>query len=496
MLLKSIKYVGKEDQQCIQIEDPEGLFVTTGGIVTHNSPEKVLRTFQKTRNRVDSRMKNNYYGRVILDSSPNSLEDPIDQWINYDAPKNKSVYIAKGSLWGLNKAAFPQIYINGIDKPPVFTPENSFKISLGGNGVLPHIITPGSESAYLPTNLIDVPKTTIEGVDLYSSAAEDTLNFVRDQAGIPTEGADKVFYDVQKVENMFCDKLKNHYYFITAPAEKDPEHLIWDQIKDIFFYKIMNSYQFWYKPELSRTISIDQSISGDVTGIALSHVERDPEHLDSQTHQGRTMYITDFTLAIQPTKGGRINLDAIRYFIEDLVFIGHITLIKGSYDHFQSEAAIQGLKRDGIDMDYLSVDLTNDPYLNYYDAYTRGVIRMGRNILLKNNIASIREIVRKGRGGSKEGSRKYDHTDGDLVREIPQGYNPTQPESYKISWNTCKTGINAKDLLDAQVGSIELLRREGVVPHSLWEPEKIYERNYENVKLRVDSMIAKMGLTS
>ena len=60
MKVKSVRYVGKADQKCITIKDPNGLFVTTDGIVTHNSPEKVLRTFKKTKARVASRMKKNY----------------------------------------------------------------------------------------------------------------------------------------------------------------------------------------------------------------------------------------------------------------------------------------------------------------------------------------------------------------------------------------------------------------------------------------------------
>lgn len=483
MKLKSIKYVGKEDQKCIRIEDPEGLFVTNNGIVTHNSPEKVLRTFKKTKARVASRMKGNYYGRVILDSSPNSLEDPIDQWINYDAPKSRDNFIVKGALWDLNKDAFPDLYLNGTDKPPVFTQDNSFTIFKGSGGDLPHIIVPGQEASYAPQDLIQVPNATKEGVNLRDSAEEDLLNFIRDQCAEPTEGAERVFYDLAKLENMFCDKLKNIYYGIVASASDDPRHLIWNKVNHIFWKKVLNKNVFWYKPELERTLSVDQSITGDVTCIAVSHVERNKYKLDPSGAM-TPIYITDFQLVIIPQKNDRISLDAIKYFIEDVIRLGGLKIKHVSFDTFQSEATKQYLQRLGIDAENLSVDRTPDPYTNFISLYFQEALKSGRNIFYKNNILSIRETYRKTRDGEK-GTLKYDHTPGELCNGAPQNYNEKDPKSYINSWTTCKTGTNAKDILDATVASVELLRKHNVKPLAIWDPDQIEDLDYDKAKDRV-----------
>ncbi len=487
MKIKSIKYVGKEDQQCIRIKDPNGLFVTNEGIISHNSPEKVTRTFKKTKARVASRMKGNYYGRMVLDSSPNSMENPMDLWINNDAPKSKENFIVRGSLWDLNKNAFPHIYTNGNDKPPVYTNDNSFCIFTGGNGELPYVIDRQMTENFAATDLIEVPNASAEGVSLRDSAEEDVLNFIRDQAGRPTDGAERVFYDLIKVENMFVDGLRNMYYGITASAADAPENLIWNKIKDKFFKKVLNKYLFWYKPEAVRVLSVDQSINGDVTGISVSHAERDPNNLDEQGN-AKTIYITDFTIVILPQKNDRINLDAIKFFIIDLIKIGNLRINHISFDRFQSEATIQYLKRYGLDVEYLSVDLTDDPYISYISLYLQERLKVGRNIFFKNNLLSIRETFRKVRSdsnGSKKGGRKYDHTPGELINTPPEGWSEAIPDSWKKSWKTSKTGINAKDVLDCTVANIELLRKHNIVGYDLWEPEKLCDTGYDSTKKKL-----------
>ena len=59
----SIKKVGRGPQKCIHLTDDRGEFLLANNVITHN---------------------------CILDSSPNSLINPIDQYINYDAPKDPS----------------------------------------------------------------------------------------------------------------------------------------------------------------------------------------------------------------------------------------------------------------------------------------------------------------------------------------------------------------------------------------------------------------------
>ena len=86
----NIEYVGQAVQECITVSADDGLFVLGNGVITHNCDEKIFTFFTKLRKRIDNRMKGNYYGRFIIDSQPNSLESPIDEWIwDSGTKKNK-----------------------------------------------------------------------------------------------------------------------------------------------------------------------------------------------------------------------------------------------------------------------------------------------------------------------------------------------------------------------------------------------------------------------
>ena len=99
MKIKSIKYIGKEECQCIKVDAKDELYITDNEIVTHNTiiyaamselawweqngwtKEGIKSFFDKACQRVDSRMNGHFLGRYVIDSSPFSLESPIDKWI-------------------------------------------------------------------------------------------------------------------------------------------------------------------------------------------------------------------------------------------------------------------------------------------------------------------------------------------------------------------------------------------------------------------------------
>ena len=96
----SIKKVGeKVPQKCIRVENPDGLFVLDNGLITHNSSEYIMRMYNDTKSRIESRMHGNYFGRSILDSSPNTLDSAIDDFIVNEAHKDPKNYIVEGSMW-------------------------------------------------------------------------------------------------------------------------------------------------------------------------------------------------------------------------------------------------------------------------------------------------------------------------------------------------------------------------------------------------------------
>ena len=471
------------------------------------SNEQIFTFFTKLRKRIDNRMKGNYYGRMIIDSQPNTLESVIDDWIWNEAPKSSENYIVTGSRWKFFPKEFPYAWKQNrenwksmadgsvsatkdaikkaLDQDCLkkdFNKKQTFPIFKGTNGQPPKVVESESElSTYEPRDIIWAPTTQVTSngnKSMLDAALESPIEFLRDQCGIPSGTPDRIFYNKQTVEDCFENNLRNMFGHITAPAEEEPEHLIWNQIKDKFFNKIIDKYYFYYEPGIPRVVSVDQSYAGDVTSIAMTHVERDSERKDDVTGEPVKVFVTDFIITIIP-KGGIINLDAIKCFIWDLVSLGNIKIKHVSYDGFQSQPSIQFLKRKGIEVDYLSVDKTNEPYLNFIDYVQHKRWFAGKCIYMKNNMLSLHFEKRK----QGKGTTKVDHFNGEIYTDG------------NGDWNTDMRGTNAKDAADAVTGTIELINRyeNEFVPYVVWKPLALNDRSYETMKTKQDEFMEKMG---
>ena len=396
------------------------------------SPEYVMRIYNDSRGRVWSRMKGNYYGRTIIDSSPNSLVNPIDDWIVNEASKDPTNMIISGSVWKWD----PNTY------KPEFDEGKIFQVYTGGKGQPPRILE--SDDPLLKdknadkSKIIDVPNS------MKQLFIDDLNKALKDQAGIPTGAADNIISDYSIIEDMFKNNLRNIYTNIIAPSSESPKNLIWNQIKDTFFKNVAGTYEYYYLPKIPRVISIDQSYSTDITSISMAHIERLKD-------DGDNMYVIDFTIAIVPTLD-KINLEAIRCFIEDLKNIGHLNITAISFDQFQSEVTIQNLERDGFNVQKLSVDKTTGPYLNLIALMNRRQVAVGRNIFLKNNLKCLHMAP-----SGKSGKMKIDH---DASR--------AQVTIGDSSWNNSFMGYFGKDVSDSVSAVVELCSKEFTVPQVNW----------------------------
>ena len=434
-----------------------GLNILTGAMTEINffleagkgwTPEKVFRFFSKLKERISNRFQSNYYARFILDSSPSTLDDPIQNWMTYEAKENPANYIWQGSRWKLYPEEFPKFCdvenLHTLDQKVTWHHnfDVGFQLFKGGSGKPPIVCETESEaSQFDKSDLIWCPREQITKngkASFIGKAKENPLDFLKDWCGEPSGTPDRLFYRDDWIENCFDNGLKNIYGAIVALAEEQPEHLIWNQIQHQFFYKVMNNYYFYYEPHIPRVISVDLAKSKDCACIAMSHVEKDPNRIDEFTKRPLQVYVTDFTIVLIP-KGGHISSDAIKYFIYDLKHLGGINLRHVSFDGYQSDAVRQFLDRSGIITDYVSVDKQNDPYYNYYDFVTHDRWYCGKNIFVKNNMKSLHETRRK-----NSGSVKIDHFTGDLDYEWEEG-----------TWmSNTSTGYNAKDATEAIAASL------------------------------------------
>lgn len=439
------------------------------------SDDRIFEFFTKLLGRIDNRMHNNRISGFILDSSPNTLESSIDKWIWEEAPKDPKNYIFKGATWDFFRNNFQGCYDEaGKIKQDWKT---SFPMFKGGNGKLPRPVESENDlSQFDPIDIIWCPRQEVSGISMYDTARTRPTDFLKDNCGIPAGNADRIFYEPRVIEDIFNNNLKNLFGQITAPANEEPEHLIWNQIRDTFFNRIVDKYYFYYEPTIPRAISVDQSYAGDVTSICMSHVERDPNKVDLETGEPLKIYVTDFTIVIIP-KGGIINLDAIKFFVLDLIKLGNLKIKHVSFDRFQSESSRQYLKRQGVDVEYVTVDKVNDPYLTFIDYVMHNRFVCGKNIYLKNNLKSLQMTKRR------SGTMKIDHMKGDIITDGDG------------NWETDMRGINAKDASDAIVASIDLLNKYSneYVPFKTWSPDSNKSRDYESVKSKTNTFLTGMG---
>lgn len=483
MKIKSIKYIGKEECQCIKVSAKDEMYVTDEKILTHNTiiacvftelawweqngwtKEQIKSFFDKACQRVDSRMGGHYLGRYLIDSSPFSLESPIDKWIWSEAIHDPTWYCVLGSKWDYFKNEFPGYFDKNGNE--IHNWDVGFQCYKGGKSEPPKCLKSEAEAAlYDPADLVWCPKldVTPKGTKrLMSLALQNPVEFLRDWAGIPAGSSDRIFQSGKVLEDIFDNDLKNIYASIVADAMEEPEHLIWYQIKDQLFINFNGTYLFYREPHAKRVLSVDQSLTGDATGISVCHWE----YIKDESGEVKNVCVADFTLSIIP-KGGRINLDAIKSFIMDLIEIGNMNIGIVNFDAFQSESTKQYLRRKGIQVEYVSVDKQNEPYTTLIDYIMHNRFFAGKNIFLKNNLHSIHWTKRE------TGTMKCDHFLGKIVNE-----------SEDLNWETSLLGTNAKDLADTCAACISLLNKFDVefAPNSQWIPKAEMKQQSREEKL-------------
>lgn len=426
----------------VSIVYSELAFFTDAG----KSSDYIMKLYNDGKARVRSRLETSqidsetgnkiidYYGRTILDSSPNDLNNAIDDYVVNKAHDDKTNFIVEGSRWKWR----PDEYKNDFDTG------NIFKVYLGGRGNPPRILE--DNDPILTSDTADKDKVITVPGSFRQVFKDDLKKALKDWAGIPTGSSNSLIYDYRPLEAMFDNNLPNIYLNIEASADESPNELIWRQIVDKFFKLKNNTYEYYYKPRIPRCVSVDQSYATDVTSISMSHVERLGD-------TGELIYVVDFSIPILPTKKSNINLEAIRCFIEDLKRKGHLKIEHVSFDQFQSEVTIQNLRRSGFDVEKLSVDKTMDPYLNLISLINTHRIACGKNIFLKNNIKSLNVV----RPREEKSRTKIDH---DNSRE--------QVFTGDDSWANSKIGFFGKDVSDSVCASIELCRMYYPISEETW----------------------------
>lgn len=405
------------------------------------SPDYIWRIFQDCKGRIQARFgADKRLCGVVLDSSPNDIDaSPIDKYIfNGEAAKDHKNYVVTGSQWEMFEQD-PELKRIKENYPIYAKTGETFKVFRGSSTLPAEIVTDGRAKEFDSASIQETP------IDLFTLYKENTTKCVKDYGGWPAGTTDKLINEMSLIEGVFTPQLKNFYTYIFAPSTKSSNELIWNQVRDRFFMKIgERRYEFYRAPRERRWIHIDQAETSDIASIVISHPEWDVK-------RGELIVVHDLTIAISPGKG-RINLDAIRTFPEDLRDKGGLVIEKITFDRFQSSPTIQYLTEKGFKVEKFSVDIDKKPYLTYVSLINTGRVRAGRNIFLKNNLRSIREVK------TDSGKTKIDHLIGKLTYEDG------------ADWELSSMGMNAKDVSDGGAATSFLIIHEFEgVPRYQWK---------------------------
>lgn len=397
------------------------------------SSEYIWRIYQDSKGRVRSRFEDMYFSGTVIDSSPNDIElSPIDKYIfQGQAEKDPRNKVVTGAQWEFLPHKFPEWKKTG----------ETFPVFKGSQGSPARILeTPSEVSKYKKEEIYNVP------IDIKQMFIDNTVKSVKDYCGWPSGSQGVLIREDSVIESMFTKQLKNIYSYIAAPASRSSTRLIWNEVAPHFFVKHDKGYEFYRNPLEKRYMHVDQAETGDMASISMVHPEI--------TEDGEIIYVTDFTIAISPEKD-RINLDAIRLFIQDLRDVGRINIDIISFDQYQSKATMQYLKEKGFNVELLSVDGDSKPYLTYVSLIQSGKVKTGRNIFLKNNLRSLQEVT------SQSGRKKIDHTKGKIIYDDG------------AKWETSDMGKFAKDVSDSHCGAVwNAIHNFTGAPRLIWKKER------------------------
>lgn len=424
--------------------------------------EKVMKLLEEGITRVYNRFGyNNPNTTIVIDSSPNSLENKVDQWIGQHKD-DKDVYYVNHKKW----EAQPWIF-------PIWEKDNSkvFPMFVGSASKPPQVIKEEERKNYDVTDIIDFP------IDIRDLAEENASKILRDFGATPTASSDqKLIQNTDTIDRIFVPNLRNFYSYIYTSAMDNPEGLLWEVLKKEFFIYTGrgNLYQFYRNPLAERFISVDLAKKHDMACMACSHLE--------SNIKGEKIYVVDFALAVMARKGDEINMDAFKFAIADIVKYGGMKVSHASYDGFQSDTTIQYLNRIGVDTERLSVDLNMEYYLSMVAYMQQNRFKIGKNLIFKNNLKSlIRTTTRDGKGDKP----KIDHVKGEWV------------DLENLDWEQSKMGYYGKDLSDAICASVGLCDLYGKLTadylYSMDEEKEMYA-NEHLVEAAENSIMEQFGL--
>lgn len=363
-----------------KIKFPNGIIVNIGSKLLHaishdifsasmdeanvriGGVEEALETYDELKKRQASRFLSSRFRLLTLASSAGTADSMITRYTRYIKKDDPSIRFYSYALWDVrqfdayNKGHF--YVLRGTKTHPSKILDEEDKINIE------------NETFVLPSNCITIRVPEIHRKDFQSN----TDKALRDLAGEPTYGDDKPFDDLTELEDFNLVPEVN----VVAPLG-DVVRII-DKVPKDLFISTPDGKRFRRYPAALRYGHLDLA---EVTeaGLCIGHKEVAPD--------GNTMYVADIVMWI--TSPTRIDFNAVKQFLIDIVLECQVSLHTISADQFQSVSIRQELevKRIAKKVSYLSVDRSILPYLSLSSIIASKYVKVGKCEKLKGQLSDL-----------------------------------------------------------------------------------------------------------
>lgn len=398
------------------------------------SEDRIFEFYTKASDRIKMTVgKEKPLSFVLLDSSAKNADSKIENHMRTELSKLPECYYRERSLWHARPHLFPKWEETG----------ETFKVCTGDGNYPAQIIDDPKMLETLPVDLVvDVP------IDIEFEMKTNLIQNIRDFIGRPTSNDAKFIQQRGLISTIFDDNIPNIEGVITADSKDNPNHLIWDQVKDKLFVKYDGKNMMPKRaPREPRFIGIDLAFSAnaDIVGFCMGHSEL-------RASNNEVVDVLDLAFGIGPGKHG-INLEAVQNFILDLAILGNCRIQMVYLDKFQSENIVQFLGRHGIQAKKHSVDTSLQPYMHLYAKILQNNVKVGNNVFLRNNLDSLYRV-------KDGGTEKIDHSKG------------TQQNIYLGDYKNSKCGVHAKDVSDAVAQVLFAIKHADQLPSTIYEKQQ------------------------
>lgn len=354
---------------------------------------KATQIYRESTNRRKGRftVDNREHGISIVISSADTENSFTESRISEAKKSPEKIYYSVSTILEIKKDEFSKevFYVMpGLDDfdPFVLCPDNKeladrfYKLSGVPVEQFSYDVPPDA----VKDSFVSIPVNFRESFDV------DVANSLKEVAGISIKKRMRLFYSKTNWNACIDPQLTHPFraFQFTVSTSEARNELIEMFLPEVIKFSRDHLY----------FAHIDQSLSGDSTGISLAH--------PVLASAGLITNITlDFILRITAPRdsSSQIDISKIRDFYLWLIETYKLRLAKVTYDQYASAESIQMFKKKRVEADRLSVDRDDTQYVQFVHMLNKHQIRMYNYEPFRHEFFNLRHFMDK---------RKVDHDPG------------------------------------------------------------------------------------